>query len=140
MAKRTLKPAPAKVVRQYALDGKVTLTDAALACVVGKEGGSGLVRGRLNPDLIAAFNAENGDGLVYGGERHKDGSGSQVEGTLIEVPLTKPNARGARLKRPEQVPVAEVRKRAGVEGKTGRLSKASVAKAAESIMTERGWL
>lgn len=131
MSRKVATPVSAKFIRQAAREGRVTITDAALACVTGGPQGTG--RGRLNPDLITAFEAEN-PGFVYAGEK------SEVEAKAVTLDLTKPNARGARLKRPEAVALAEVRKRAGVEGKRGRLSAADKTKAAESIMRERGWL
>jgi hypothetical protein len=130
MSKRILKPVAAKVVRQFAFDGKVTVTDAALACVTTGPQGRG--RGRLHPDLIAAFNAENGEGLVY-----NESEGKALAGRFVTLPITKTNARGAVLNRPEQFPIAEVRTLAGVVGKKGRLSKADVAKAAEAVMAAR---
>lgn len=131
MSRKVATPVNAKFIRNAAREGKVTITDAALACVTGGPQGTG--RGRLNRDLIAAFEAEN-PGFVYAGEK----SAKEVKSVTLD--LTKPNARGARLKRPEEVPVSEVRTRAGVTGKAGRLSNADKVKAAESIMRERGWL
>lgn len=132
-AKNALRPVPARVVREFARSNRVTVTDDALACVTGGPQGRG--RGRLHPDLIAAFNAENGEGLVY-----DEAKGKRLAGRMVTLPLVKPNARGAMLKRPEDFPIAEVRKRAGVEGKKGRLSKADIAKAAASVQSERGWV
>lgn len=135
MSKRNvLTPVPAKVVRKFAREGRITVTDKALASVMGRDGSGERVRGRLHPEVIAAFNAENGEGLVYAGEK------SSAEAKQVTLDLTKPNARGARLKRPEAFPIAEIRARAGVEGKKGRLSRADLTAAAESVMTERGWL
>jgi hypothetical protein len=132
MSKRNVRtPVPAKFIRAAARNGEVTVTDAALDCVLGGPQGRG--RGRLNKDLIAAFEAEN-PAYVYAGEK------SDKEVKSVTLDLTKPNARGARLKRPETVAISEVRKRAGVVGKVGRLSKADLSKAADSIMRERGWL
>lgn len=134
MSKRTniATPVPAKRVREAFAEGLFTVPDEGLACLVGKNG-DGKVRGRLNPVVIEAFNAQV-TGEVYAGEK------SPVEAKAVTLDLTKPNAKGARLKRPESFPLAEVRKRAGVEGKAGRLSKANLAAAADSIMRERGWL
>lgn len=130
MSKRKPVAVPARVVRQFAHEGKVTITDEALASVIGGPQGRG--RGRLSPDLVAAFEAEN-PGYVYAGEK------SKAEAKMVTVPLVKPNARGARLKRPEDVPVAEVRRLAGVEGKRGRLAAADLERAARAIERERGW-
>lgn len=131
-SKNIATPVPAKRVREAFAQGLFTVPDEGLACLVGKNG-DGKVRGRLNPIVVEAFNAQV-TGEVYAGEK------SPVEAKSVTLALTKPNAKGARLKRPESFPLAEVRKRAGVEGKAGRLSKANLAAAADSIMRERGWL
>lgn len=131
MSRKVATPVNAKFIRTAAQEGRVTITDAALACVTGGPQGTG--RGRLNADLIAAFEAEN-PGFVYAGEK------SSAEVKSVTLDLTKPNAKGARLKRPEAVSVSEIRQRAGVEGKRGRLSAANKATAAQSIMAERGWV
>lgn len=131
MSKRNVTPVPAKFIRKAAHAGRVTLTDADLPAFTGGPQGRG--RGRLPKTAVAAFEAEN-PGFVYAGEK------SKVEAKSVVLPLTKPNARGAMLKRPESVPVSEVRRLAGhPAGKRGRLSKADIAKATEAIMQERGW-
>lgn len=131
-SKNIATPVPAKRVREAFAKGEFTVPDEGLACLLGKDG-NGKVRGRLNPVVIAAFN-EQVTGEVYAGEK------SVAEVKSVTLDLTKPNAKGARLKRPESFPLTEVRKRAGVEGKAGRLSKANLVAASESIMRERGWL
>jgi len=132
MSKSILTPVPAKVVRQAAREGRFTVPEAAKACVFGGPQGRG--RGRLNPSLVAAFNeAMASEGVVYAGEK------TAVEGRQVTLPLTKMNAAGARLKRPESLPVSEVRRLAGAEGKRGRLSKADIAKATEAVESARGW-
>lgn len=108
-------------------DGNVILADPA--CIFGK-GNSGVVRGRLNPAFVRVYTEATGN--TYAEK-------SVAEGRTLTLPLTKMNAKGARLKRPETFPVAEVRRLAGVEGKTGRLSSASIAKAAAAVEAERGW-
>lgn len=130
-AKSKVVAVNAHFIREAARDGKVTLTDKGLASVIGGPQGRG--RGRISAVTVAAFEAEN-PGFVYAGEK------SALEVKTVTVPLTKPNAKGARLKRPEDFPLAEVRKRAGVAGRKGRLSQAALTTAAESIMKERGWL
>ena len=130
MAKRKVVQVNAQFIRQAAREGRVTLTDADLPAFTGGPQGRG--RGRLPKSAIAAFEAEN-PGFVYAGEK------SAVEQKTVTLPLTKPNARGAMLKRPEDFPIKEVRQRAGVVGKKGRLSAADLTRAAESVMKERGW-
>lgn len=132
MAKNALTPVPAKVVREFAREGRITVTDAAMACITGGPQGRG--RGRLHPDVVAAFNAENGQGLVY-----DEAVGKRLAGPRVDLPLTKMNAKGARLKRPESFSVKEIRSLAGVEGKRGRLSKDDIAKAAAAVEAARGW-
>lgn len=132
MGKNALSPVPAKTVRQFVREGRVTFTDAAEACIFGGPQGRG--RGRLHPDLVAAFNAENGEGLVYVEE-----DGKALRENRVTLPLTKKNARGANIKRPEAFPISEVRALAGVAGKKGRLSEADKVKAAQAVMAQRGW-
>lgn len=131
MSKRKVTEVNADFIRKAAREGRVTLTDAALPAFTSGPQGHG--RGRLPKSAIEAFEAEN-PGYVYAGEK------SRHEGRQVTLPLTKPNARGARLKRPEAFPVSQVRALAGVTGKAGRLSEAEKAKAAEAVMSERGWL
>jgi rRNA maturation endonuclease Nob1 len=109
-------------------DGNTVLADTA--SIFGKDN-SGVVRGRLNPAFVAVFLAANPK-ATYAEK-------SAAESRTVEVPLTKMNAKGARLKRPEKVAVSEVRRLAGSEGKAGRLSSADVRAAADAIMAERGW-
>lgn len=132
MSKNALSPVPAKVVRAFAHEGRITVTEAALACVTGGPQGRG--RGRIHPDLVAAFNAENGEGLVY-----DEQAGKALAGRQVTLPTTKPNARGARMKRPVTLPISEVRALAGAEGRKGRLSKAQVATATEAYESAQGW-
>lgn len=131
MSKSTITLVPASRVRAAFAAGEFKVEDAALPSLIGRNG-DGKVRGRLNPLAVKAFN-EQVDGEEYAGEK------SAVESKSITLPLTKMNAAGARLKRPESFPLAEVRRFAGVEGKKGRLSAAEVAKAVEAVETERGW-
>jgi len=120
MSKNALKPVPARVVREFAREGRITITDAALDCVLGGPQGRG--RGRLNRDLIAAFNAENGEGLVYAGEK------SEAEVKTVEVPMFSPKT--GRPVKALVKPLSEVREAAGVKGKRGRLSAADLHAAA----------
>jgi hypothetical protein len=122
---------PASRVRAAYAEGLFTVPDAGLACLIGRNG-DGRVRGRLNPIAVEAFN-EQVEGEQYAGEK------SPVESKTVTLPLTKMNAKGARLKRPEDFPLSEVRRLAGVSGKKGRLSAAEIAKAAEAVETQRGW-
>jgi len=122
---------PASRVRAAFAAGEFVAPEAALPSLIGRNG-DGKVRGRLNPLAIAAFN-EQVKGEQYAGEK------SPVESKQVTLPLTKMNAAGARLKRPEQFPLAEVRRLAGVTGKKGRLSKAEVEAAASAVEKARGW-
>lgn len=133
MSKSTNILVPAARVREAFQQGLFTAPDAALASLVGKNG-DGRVRGRLNPLAVEAFNSQV-KGEQYAGEK------SQVEGAgkSITLPLTKMTAAGARVKRPEDMPLREVRRLAGVEGKKGRLSKDDVARATAAVEKERGW-
>lgn len=131
MSKSNITLVPASRVREAFAAGEFTAPEAALPSLVGKNG-DGRVRGRLNPLAVEAFN-EQVEGEQYAGEK------SPVESKQVTLPLTKMNAKGARLKRPEAFPLSEVRALAGVVGKKGRLSAAEVAKAAEAVEAQRGW-
>lgn len=123
-------PVSAKRVRAAFVAGEFTAPDEALPSLLGgtytKTGGfvqseSGLVRGRLNPAAIAAFN-EQVSGEVYAGEK------VNVEARTIEVPMFSPKT--GRPVKSLVKPISEVRAAAGVEGKKGRLSAADLHKAA----------
>jgi hypothetical protein len=86
---------PASRVREAFNLGLFKAPEAAMASLVGKNG-DGRVRGRLNPAAVQAFN-EQVKGEQYAGEK------SAVEAKSITLPLVKPNAKGALLKRPESV-------------------------------------
>lgn len=131
MSKSTPTPVSAARVREAYREGLFTVPEAALACLIGRNG-DGKVRGRLNPLAVEAFN-EQVEGEVYAGEK------SGAESKSITLPLTKMNAKGAVLKRPEDFPVREVRRLAGIEGKKGRIAQADLTRAAEAVVTERGW-
>lgn len=89
-------------------------------------------RGRIHPAFIAAAEAA-------GMGTYSKSTPARVE-SLVTLPLTKPNSKGAMLKRPEQVPASEVRRLAGITATRGRLSKDAIAKATTALMTERGWV
>jgi hypothetical protein len=131
MGKSNVTLVPASRVREAFAEGLFKAPEAALPSLVGKNG-DGRVRGRLNPLAIEAFN-EQVKGEQYAGEK------SAVEAKMVTLPLVKPNAKGALLKRPEAFPVSEVRRLAGIEGRKGRISKAAIATAAEAVQAERGW-
>ena len=123
-------PVSAKRVRAAFAAGEFTAPDEALPSLIGgsytKTGGfvestSGLVRGRLNPAAIEAFNAQV-KGEVYAGEK------SNVEARTVEVPMFSPKT--GRPVKPVTKTLAEVRAAAGVEGKKGRLSQADLHRAA----------
>lgn len=141
MSKNTTTLVTAARVRAAYAEGKFTAPEVALPSLIGGsftvKGGhvpsaTGKVRGRLHPEAIAAFN-EQVEGEQYGGE--KSGIGAKT----VTLPLTKMNAKGARLKRPEDFPLSQVRTLAGVPNKKGRLSKDETAKAVAAIEAERGW-
>lgn len=122
---------PASRVREAFRAGLFTAPDAALPCLIGKNG-DGVVRGRLNPLAVEAFN-EQVKGEQYAGEK------SPVESKQVTLATTKMNAAGARLKRPVTLSLAQVRDLAGVKGKKGRLSAAEVATATAAYEASQGW-
>lgn len=130
---KVLTPVSAKVIRASFAAGEFTLSEGTPnASLVGREGGSGVVRGRLHPKVVADFLASDaGKGKSYAEK-------SVAEAKSVTLPLTKPNAKGARLKRPESFPIAQVRALAGAPAK-GRLSSKHIATAVERVQAERGW-
>lgn len=127
-----LTPVSAKHIRTAYANGEFKVPEGTdLACLVGRNG-SGLVRGRLSPAVRDAFlSSKAGKGKSYGEK-------SPAEGRTVVLPLTKPNAKGARLKRPESFPIAQVRTLAGAPAK-GRLSSKHIATAVEAVQAERNW-
>jgi hypothetical protein len=133
MSRKSRTVVPAAFIRAAFASGEFTARDESLPALVGNPGSkTGTVRGRLSPSAIEDFEAQF-PGHAYAGEK------SAIEGRQVTLALTKPNARGARLKRPEAFPVSQVRALAGAKD-TGRLSEAAKVKAAEAVMRERGWL
>lgn len=94
----------------------------------GADGTSGKVRGRIHPAFVAAFNALD-SGVQYaetkGGEK------------TVTVPRIKIDAKGRkRALAPVTLPVSEVRALAGISGKRGRISAASIAKAGAALVSK----
>jgi hypothetical protein len=133
MARKALTAVPARTVRAFAHAGRITITDAGMTCVTTGPQGRG--RGRLHPDVVAAFNAENGEGLVY-----DEAAGKPLAGRFVTLNLTKVNKAGAKRTVTEQFPIEQVRKAAGVAGRKGRISESAKATAAQKFSKERGWL
>lgn len=129
MAKRNLVPVTAREIREAFARGEFTARDESLPSLRG--GKSGKVRGRIAPSAVEDFLAANPNRVLV--------ASAEAEVKTVTLPLTKTNARGATLKRPEDFPITEVRALAGVEGKRGRLSKAHVEAAAAKVMAQRGW-
>lgn len=126
---KTQTPASASEVRAWARENVASLPEGTnLDSIFGKDN-SGVVRGRLNPVISAAFTEATG--RPYSEK-------SVAEKRMVTLPLTKPNAKGARLKRPEAFPLSEVRALAGAPAK-GRLSSKHIATAVERVQEQRGW-
>lgn len=122
---------PASFIRHAFVEGKFTARDESLPSLVGK--GPNGARGRLAPTAVEDFESQV-KGYVYAGEK------SVKEQRTITLPATKPNARGARLKRPTELPVSQVRALAGHKpGQVGRISSADIAKATEAFEKSQGW-
>lgn len=125
MSKTTaaLKPVSAARVREAYRAGLFKAPDAALPSLVGAKT-KGVVRGRLNPLAVEAFNkAMKAKGEVYGGEK----SGITASKT-VEVPMF--SAKTGRPVKPITKTLDEVRAAAGITGKKGRISKADLHRAA----------
>lgn len=124
----------AKRVREAFAAGEFTAPDEAKPSLMGgsysKTKGyvpseTGLIRGRLHPAAIAAFN-EQVKGEVYGGE--KSGIGTS---RTVEVPMFSPKT--GRPVKARTVTLAEARALSGTEGQKGRLSKEALAKVAAAL-------
>lgn len=133
MAKSALTPVDTKTVRMAFATGALDaskVVDAkgkpvSTASLFGADGTGEKVRGRLKPEFIDAFIAANP------GTKFVEGPAANVK--TVEVPRT--GAKGKALK-PATLPIAEVRRLAGIEGKKGRLSKADLAKAGAALMAQ----
>lgn len=132
MSAKNLTPVSAREIRAAYAEGAFTVPEGTnLASLVGRNG-DGNVRGRLNPAVVDAFlSSKAGKGRSYAEK-------SVAEKRMVTLPLTKPNAKGARLKRPEQFPISEVRALAGAPEK-GRLSARHIETAAAAVEASRGW-
>jgi hypothetical protein len=131
MSKNTT-PVSAREIRQAYANGDFDVPEGTnIASLVGRNG-DGRVRGRLNPAVVEAYlGSKAGKGRSYAEK-------SVAEAKMVTLPLTKPNAKGARLKRPEAFPISEVRALAGAPAK-GRLSEKHLLAAAERVQESRGW-
>lgn len=131
----TIKVNAARVRAAFAA-GEFTAPDAALPSLLGGsytktkgyQAGTGVIRGRLNPLAVEAFN-EQVKGEVYAGEKAKDAVGGNVK--TVEVPMF--SAKTGRPVKSVTRTLSEVRTLAGVEGKKGRLSKADLLAAAVAL-------
>lgn len=133
MAKSALTPVTTKTVRMAFVTGALDaskVVDAkgnpvSTASLLGADGTGEKVRGRLKPEFIDAYVAAN-PGTVF-----VEGPDANVK--TVEVP--RKSAKGRDLK-PAVLPIAEVRRLAGIEGKKGRLSKADLAKAGAALVAQ----
>lgn len=125
---KNLTPASTAEVRAWAQDNEQAVADAGLS-VAFLNPPSGKVRGRVPAGVGTLFTEATGRPYA---------EKSVAEQKTVTLPLTKPNARGARLKRPESFPIAEVRRLAGAPER-GRLSSKHIATAVERVQEQRGW-
>lgn len=129
---KSLTPVSAKQIRAAYAAGEFTVPEGTnIASLVGRNG-DGRVRGRLNPAVVEAYlSSKAGKGKSYAEK-------SEAEQNMVTLPLVRKSAKGARLSRPEQFPIAEVRALAGAPAK-GRLSTKHLEAAAERVQEQRGW-
>lgn len=133
MAKNALAPVDTKTIRNAFVTGALDaskVVDAkgkpvSTASLLGADGTGTKVRGRLHPAFVAAFEAAN-PGTVFV-------EGAEANVKTVEVPRT--SAKGRPMK-PATLPIAEVRRLAGIEGKKGRISKADLAKAGAALVAQ----
>jgi hypothetical protein len=125
---KNLSPASTAEVRAWAVENEQAVVDAGLPTAFLNPP-SGKVRGRVPAGVGTLFTEATGRPYA---------EKSVAEQRSVMLPLTKPNARGARLKRPEAFPISEVRALAGAPSR-GRLSSKHIAIAAERVQEQRGW-
>lgn len=113
--------APAAVVREWLNSDKGTAAiakanekDPKVPTVVG-------ARGRIHPAHSALFNKAH-KGLVHE-------TGSEAEKPTVTVPVVTVDSAGRKTTRPVTVTTAEARALIGAEGKSGRLSYATLSEA-----------
>lgn len=119
MARKTLTPVPAKVVRDFFKSNPTLVPSEAVTSLREKQ------RGRIHPTAREAFNAANeSNGVVYV-------EGNQ-KGLVVEFTYRQPSGRKA--KASEFVSNADLRGLAGdLAGKRGRLSAAAMERVTESL-------
>lgn len=125
---KNVSPASTAEVREWAASNVKALEDAKVSTAFLNPP-SGKVRGRVPEGARVLFTEATG---------RPASEKSVAEQRTIVLPLTKPNAKGARLKRPEAFPLSEVRALSGAPAK-GRLSSVHIATATERVQTQRGW-
>lgn len=123
MSKSVATPVSAKFIRTAFAEGKFTAPDEALPSLVGS--GANGARGRLNPLAVEAFLAQV-PGHTYAEKTVKP------EATVTIVPTRKDKNGRVRSLKAREVSVSEVRRLAGGPAR-GRLSAATIAKAAEAL-------
>lgn len=119
MSKSTRKPVSARTIREAFQNGEFEAPEVAHKSLAKG------ARGRLHPEGVKAYLKAN-RGATYSEK-------SDAEALAVEVPYTKRNKRGHRLSRTATLPVSEVRRLAGIEGRRGRLPKSAIEVASEHL-------
>lgn len=134
MSKSNPTIATPKQVREWArtidlstvVDGKGN--PAPTASILGKSGDGSKVRGRVHPLFNAAYEAAHPGTVV------QEKTGLDVK--QVEVPLFSPKT--GRAVKPVTLPLPEVRRLAGIEGKKGRIPSAALVAAGEAYQKAKG--
>lgn len=127
--------ATAPVVRAAYKAGKFPAAEGvSLDSLIGAKG-DGNARGRINPAHVKSFLASKAGKGYTMPNLGNGGDKAPAPSREVSVPRVKTDAKGRkRTLKPVTLPMAEVRRLAGVEGKKGRLSQADIAKAGAALV------
>lgn len=117
------KNVPSSEVRQWGRDNLNLVPEAGRKCL------GETARGRLHPDLIAAFRKAN-KGKTYT-------TGSEAEQPTVTVPVVGVDRLGRKTTRKVTLTTAEARKVLGQEGRKGRFNKTLLSEALSAAEADR---
>lgn len=118
MSKKTVTAA---AIREWAKDNMSNISDEGHLSLTGS---NGVVRGRLHPKVIEAYERNN--------KGHKYSPDAVDQSTLIRQTIVTVSKSGRKVPRTVTMTPAEVRSLTGTEGKRGRIAAALKVQAAEA--------
>lgn len=119
----TRKNVPAKTVRAWAKDNLSSIPKVGHASVMGKDGTGERVRGRLHPEVIAAFKKAN-KSMTYE-------TASDAERPTVTVTIKATDSAGRPRSKKVTLLTTEARALLGQTGKKGRFNMAALTEAVQ---------